>query len=147
MSSTAVFTDEEIAKQSSANAQAMALALIAHGRKHGESPDSVGRWLGALFAPSWAGIKGQGARRAATTAALNFVSIGAELRELDGDERQAHATLANWPSTAALDAFDLSQGETDAMYAVFEPIATYLGLAFRWERDGDTVTLHVEQPS
>ncbi len=137
----AEFTDEEIAIQSMRNARATGLALIVHGREHGETPDQVGRWLGAIFAPGWEEIRGQGARPAARAAARNSVSLGGELRQLSGDEREAQATLAGWPDQAILDYFSVSRDEADALFTVFEPIAEHLGLDYRWQREGDAVTL------
>ncbi len=139
------FTHEEIIDHARANGTALALALIARAREHGEAPEKVARWLGGVFAPEWEQLRGQGARIAVENAALNTISLGASLQDLSGDERHGEATVADWPGEAMLSMFGLSQDEADVMFAVFEPIAEQLGLEYRWQRQGDSVTMTFEQ--
>lgn len=139
------FTPEEIAHQSMLNAQAMAIALVAQGRGHGQDAGEVARWLGGVFAPGWEGLRGGGAFRATRTAALNLVSIGCTLVELDGDEREARVRLTSWVDDSALAAFGVPRDAGIDFLAVFEPIAEFLGLDYRWDTDGDTVTMTLNQ--
>lgn len=135
------FTDEEILEQAQGNATATGLALFRYAREQGNSPKSAARWLGAIFAPRWEEVRGQGARQAAHWAALNSVSLGAKMRELVGDERQASATVTGWPGDDVLGFFGLSLDEADATFDVFASVAEYVGLQYSWERHGDSVTM------
>lgn len=138
------FTGEEICRQAGINATGMSLGILAHARKHGESAESAVRWLGAIFAPGWERIKGEGAFAAMRLAALNVVSVGAPLRALSGDEQRAEATFGEWPTDDELAFFGISRQDSDAMYAIFEPIAESLGLAYHWERRDDEFVLTME---
>lgn len=142
-----IFTNDEILEQAKGNAAAAGLALLRYAREHGETPESVARWLGTLFAPSWEDVQGQGARQAAQSAALNTVSLGATVQAFEGDESRAAVTVVGWPEHEMLEAFGLSQEDGDAMHSVFAPVADYLGLQYHWHRDGDAVTMTFEQGS
>ena len=145
MSQERSFTAEEIAYHSRINAQALAVALVAQGRQHGQDAEAVGQWLGGILAPGWQAAQGQGALVAARTAALNMVSLGATLADLSGDEREARATVSGWADADDLDAFDLARDDATGTFAVFAPIAASLGLDYRWEADGDAVTMVFSQ--
>lgn len=138
------FTEAEVCHQAGVNAQGMSLGILAHARKHGEPAESALRWLGAIFAPGWEGIKGEGAFAAMRLAALNVVAVGGTLRSLSGDEHRAEATFGEWPADDDLAFFGISREDTNAMFAIFEPIAESLGLSYRWERRGDEFVLTIE---
>lgn len=139
------FTEDEILEQAKGNASAAGLALLRYAREHGETPESAARWLGTLFAPGWEEVRGQGARQAAHWAGLNTVSLGATVRAFDGDERRADVTVAGWPGDEVLGFFGVSQEEADALFSVFATVADHIGLQYRWQRDGDAVTMTFEQ--
>jgi hypothetical protein len=50
--------------------------------------------------------------------ALNMVSVGGTLESLSGDLARAEAIIADWPSPDLLQAFGVSRGDVDRMYAV-----------------------------
>ena len=135
------FSNEEIAFQAIGNANSLALAHIARARMRGEPPDELGHWFGSIFAPTWNEVKAFGARGAARQAALSVVSLGAELQSFSGDDQRASATITGWPNPTVSAMFDLGPTDADAIYAVFAPIAAHLELNYRWERDGDAVTM------
>lgn len=133
----APFTEEEIGQLSAANAKGMSLAVLAHAKARGESPDVAVRWMGHIYAPGWSDLRGQGAFIALRRAALNAVSVGAQLLSLSGDEHHAEASLGAWPTDADLSFFGLSRDEAAAMFGIFDLIAASLDLRYRWERRGD----------
>jgi hypothetical protein len=67
--------------------------------------------------------------------------VGGTLESLSGDEARAEAIIADWPSSDLLQAFGVSRGDLDRMYAVFDPIADLLEPRYEWRRQGDRVTL------
>ena len=99
------FTEAEISRQAGINATGMSLGILAHAKKHGEPADSATRWLGAIFAPAWEDLRGQGAFVVLRLAALNAVSVGGRLQTLSGDEHRAEGTVGEWPTDANLDFF------------------------------------------
>lgn len=78
-------------------------------------------------------------------AALNLSSLGATVYHLAGDERRAEVTMVGGPDKEMLSALGVSLDEADAMFTVFESIADSLGLQYQWQRQGDTVTMVMEQ--
>lgn len=139
------FTDDEVGDQAKGNAVATMLALFLYAREHGETPETAARWVGKLFALGWTDVQNQAAHHAARLAALNCVSLGATLQSLSGDERRAEVIVAGVPDRETADVFGLNVDEADAIFTIFEPIAYYLGMQYRWQREGDTVTMVFEQ--
>ncbi len=114
--------------------KACRLAVLALARKPGESAESAARFLGEIFAPGWEPLKGQGAFAVLQRASLNAVSVGGPLQTLSGDEHRAEASFGEWPTDEDLAFFGLTREDTAAMFAIFEPVADFLGLSYRWER-------------
>jgi hypothetical protein len=139
------FTKDEVLQQAEANAQALALVAIAYIKEKGLPLDEFWSFVGDKFTLGWDSLQGEGARVAMRTFALNMVSVGATLESLSGDEARAEAIITNWPSPELAQAFGVSQGDVDRMYAIWEPIADLLGLGYEWRRRGDQVTLILSQ--
>lgn len=140
----AMFTEEQVGRQAGLNARGMSLGILALARNHGESPDSAARFLGEIFAPGWEALKGKGAFVALQRAALNAVFVGVPLHALSGDEHRAEAVFGEWPADADLDLFGLTRDDTAAIFAIFEPVARFLGLTCQWERRGREVLMVME---
>ena len=134
------FSTDELLTQAQGNVTGFSLALVRYAREHGESPESVARWLGSLFAPGWEQLRGQGAQPVARTVALNLVSGGAILQGLTGDV-VVEVTLSGLFDAETLEFFELTQGEADHLLDVFVPIAAHAGIGYRWERQGESVML------
>ena len=141
------FTEEEICEQAQGNAAAVGFALFVYAHDHGETAEDAARWMGTVSAPGCEDLRGQGGRSAARAAALNLVSLGAVLQEPAGDKQRATATVTGWPEAEMLAAFGISQADADATFTVFAPIAEALDLDYRWQRDGDAVTMTFQQPA
>ncbi len=141
----AEFTAEEVCEQAKGNAGSVFLALLAYARDQGQSAADAAAVVGRLFAPSWDTERGKGALAAMRWAALNLVACGAVVRRLAGDEARAEAVVTGWPLEEDLAYFGLSREEGDAVHELMIPIAEYLGLRFAYRRDGDDVTLTMEQ--
>jgi hypothetical protein len=139
------FTKDEVLQQAKANAQALFLVAIGYMKEKRLPLDEFWSFVGDKFTLGWDSLKGQGARVAMRTFALNMVSVGGTLESLSGDEVRAEAIIADWPSPDLLQAFGASQGDVDGMYAVFKPIADVLDLGYEWRQQGDRVTLILSQ--
>jgi hypothetical protein len=139
------FTKDEVLQQAKANAQALSLVAIGYMKGKGLPLDEFWSFVGEKFTLGWDSLKGKGARVAMRMFALNMVSVGGTLESLSGDEARAEAIIADWPSPDLLQAFGVSRGDVDRMYAVFQPIAAVLGLKYEWQRQGDRATLILSQ--
>jgi hypothetical protein len=139
------FTSDEVLEQAKANAQALGLVAIGYVREKGLPVDEFLSFVGEKFTLGWESLKGRGARVGMRMFALNMVSVGGTLESLSGDEARAEAVIAGWPSLDLLQAFGVSRGDADRIYAVFQPIADLLELRYEWRRQGDRVTLILSQ--
>src|SRR5947209_4997859 len=132
------YSSERIGEQGSGNAVAALLTTLAYLKEHHQSVEEWVTFLGRRYAPGWEHLRGKGAKEFARMAALNFVSVEATLLSLAGDESHAEFT-ATWPSQEWLDFVGVSQGDSDALWGVFGPIAEHLGLHYEWHRTGEQV--------
>jgi hypothetical protein len=139
------FTKDEVLQQAKANAQALALVATGYMKEKGLSLDEFWSFVGEKFTLGWDWLRGKGARAAMGMFALNMVSVGGTLESLSGDEARAEAIIVGWPSPDLLQGFGGSRDDVDRMYAVFQPIANFLGLRYEWRRRGDRVTLILSQ--
>jgi hypothetical protein len=127
------------------NAQALSLVAMGYIKEKGLSLDEFWSFVGGKFTLGWDSLQGKGARVAMRMFALNMVSVGGTLESLSGDEAQAEAIIADWPSPDLLQAFGVSRGDVDRMYAIFQPIAEMLELRYEWRRQADRATLILSQ--
>ena len=139
------FTTDEVLQQAKMNAQALSLVAIGYIKEKRLPLDEFWSFVGEKFTLGWDSLQGKGARVAMRMFALNMVSVGGTLESISGDEARAEAIIADWPSHDLLQAFGVSRGEVDRMYAVFQPIADLLELGYEWRRQGDRVTLILSQ--
>jgi hypothetical protein len=139
------FTAEQIGNQATGNATALILAMTAYAKEHSLSVDEMWRFIGRKFALGWEGMRESPVSEVTKRFALNWVSFGAELRSLSGDETKAQLVFAGWPSAEDLEYFGLTREDFSDGAAV-DSIAEYLGLSFEWSRDGDEVTFIFSRP-
>lgn len=140
------FTDEQISNQAKGNASSVGLAVMAYAIEHSLSADEMWKFMGRKFAPGWEGLRGSPVSEVAKWFALNWVSLGAELRSFSGDEVRAQIVTAGWPSAESLEQFGLTREDTDAGGSAPAAIAEYLALAYEWSRDGDEITEIFSRP-
>lgn len=139
------FTSDEVLQQARENAQALALVSAAYVRAKGLPVRDYWSFVGGKFTWGWERLEGKGAREAMRMFAVNMVSVGGTLASLSGDERRAQAVIADWPSSEMLEAFGVEKGDADGAFGVFDAIAGYLGLTYKWYRQGNKVTLELSQ--
>ena len=133
------FTPEEISEQAQGNVNGLSLVAVAYLKEHALSMEEFWAFVGGQFAPGWE--QGMTAKEVARWAALNMISGGCSLRLLSGDESQAEAVIAGWPSEESLAFHGLTQEEADTLWGSFGPIAESLGYDYEWRRQGDEVTI------
>jgi len=139
------FASDEVLQQAQMNAQALFLVALGYLKEKGQPLKDFWSYVGDKFTLGWDSLRGQGARVAMRTFALNMVSVGGTLVSLSGDEARAEAVITDWPAPELLQGFGGSRDDVDQMYAVFGPIAEVLGLRYEWHRQGDQVTLSLSQ--
>ena len=134
------FTSEQLYEQAQGNLTAFILSTIAYLKEQGRATEEWVSSVGNRFAPGWESVKGQGAKAAMNFVVLNFLSAGGKLQSLTGDDAQAEAVVADWPSADDLKFLDLTLEDVDPFYDIFNPIAAYLNLRYEWQRAGNQVT-------
>jgi hypothetical protein len=132
-----LYTDEEILNATRANLNGTWFGTIAVLKQMGVPIDEFFTALGRLVAPGWEGVRGQGALAAARGAARSGVSFGATLESLTGDEHHAEVVASGWPPPELLRYLNLDENDVRASWANVRPVADFLGLDCRIERDGD----------
>ena len=131
------FTAEQLYKHAQLNVNGFILGTIAYLKGQDRTPQEWVTFIGNQFAPGWEHSKGQGARAAMNFVVLNMLSCGASFQSLTGDEFQAEAVLADWPSADFLREFGLTPEDVDPFYSIFTPIADFLNLRYEWQRTGN----------
>ena len=116
------------------------LKIRVYLKGQGRTPQEWVSFIGSQFAPRWEEVKGQGARTAMNFVALSILSAGGSLQSLTGDETQAEAVIADWPSPDFLELSGLTLEDVDPFYTIFNPIADFLNLRYEWQRAGNQLT-------
>jgi hypothetical protein len=137
--SETTFTPEEISLVAQGNVAWLCLAAISYLKENNLSVDDFWAYVGEKFAPSWK--QGMPLKTIALSAARNMVSAGGELVSISGDEASVKAVVAGWPGAEDLEYFDLSQEDADSLWNIFAPIAKYLDCSYKYQRQGNEVTM------
>jgi hypothetical protein len=134
------FTSEQLYEQAQGNLTAFILGTIAYLKGQGRTPQEWVTFIGNRFAPGWESLRGQGAKAAMNSLVLNFLTGGGRLQSLTGDEAQAEAVIADWPSADILELFGLTLEDVDPFHTIFNPVADLLNLRYEWQRAGNLLT-------
>jgi hypothetical protein len=133
------FTSEQLYQQAQGNLTAFIVGTMAYLKEQGRTPEEWVTSIGKRFAPGWESEKGR-AKVAMQSVVLNLLSAGGSLHSLTGDDTQAEAVIADWPSADVLELFGLSLEDVDPIHTIFTPIAASLNLRYEWHRAGNQVT-------
>lgn len=134
------FTPEQLYEQAQGNLNGFILGTIAYLKEQGRTPEEWATFMGNRFAPGWESVRGQGAKAAMNRVVLSLVSSGGNLHSLTGDEAQAEAIIADWPSADDLEFFGLTLEDVDPFQTILTPIAAFLNLRYEWQRAGNQLT-------
>jgi hypothetical protein len=142
---SSVFTADQVGQQAQANTVGFLLTTIAFLKERGIPVTEWTSFIARQIAPTWDELRDQGAKAAATAAALNMLASGAKLVRLDGDTRHAELVV-DWDVQSFLDILPMvSYDDLDPMFALFGPVAEHIGLRSTWQRDGNRVTIRFTQ--
>ncbi len=129
------FTRKEIFDHAVANAGGLWYTTFLYMKSKGLSVEDWIDFVGKNYAPGWEEMKGKGALEVAHGAAANWVSCGAKLISLDGDETRAEAVL-EWVSEEDTKPDGITVQEVQQINRVFFPITQFVGLKFSWKNEG-----------
>ena len=76
---------------------------------------------------------------------VNLAAAGGQVLALSGNAAQAEAALSDWVSDDVRTILGLSRDDTDALWDLYKPIATYLELQYTWARVGEHFVVKVRQ--
>jgi hypothetical protein len=131
------FSKEQIAEYAVSNAGGLWLTTALYFKSKGMSITEWADYVGSTYAPSWDALQGKGALAALRMAALNWISCGAVLHSIAGDETRAEAELEWPPEWIAKD----PPPEVYAVNQVFVPITREIGLSCTWKNEGSRIWL------
>lgn len=118
------------------NLLAMSLAGLLYAKAHGGSATDFVAFVGEKAIPCWEPIQGLGAFEMLHEVSVNLAAAGGRVLSLAGDAAHAEATLSDWVSDEVRTILGLSPSDTDALWDLYKPIATYLELQYTWSRMG-----------
>ena len=129
------FTKDEISNHSMGNASGHLLGTISFLNSKGASVEEWIEYVGKQHAEGWGELKGKSALEVLREAALTWISCGATLVSLSGDDARAEAVLA-WPPEDDAKFYGITTRDGHKLNHVFLPIAQKVGLDFSWESEG-----------
>lgn len=135
------FTKEMISTQSKNNAMGFMFLAGGYLKEQGVSISNFTTYVGEKFSPGWEGFKGKTVKEITSFAALNWVSVGYELISFSSDEKEAIAVLRGVPNQDNLTLVGLTSTEFDYYWDLFHPIAKFLGVTYKWNRQDDNITI------
>ena len=77
--------------------------------------------------------------------AFNFMSVGAKLEALGGDEHESHLAITGWPNLELLTAYSGRLEDVDKFTQLVSKIAERQNCTFEMTRQGDRVEVHFKK--
>ncbi|TMC21684.1 MAG: hypothetical protein E6J34_08880 [Chloroflexi bacterium] len=127
------------------NLLAMSLAGLLYAKARGGSATDFVEFVGEKAIPCWEPIRGLGAFEMLHEVSVNLAAAGGQVLALSGNAAQAEAALSDWVSDDVRTILGLSRDDTDALWDLYKPIATYLELQYTWARVGEHFVVKVRQ--
>lgn len=131
------FTLEQVLDVSQDNFNSLSFVTIAFLKEHNLPPTDLWHFIGKRFAQQW-GL-GKDAMQMAEGSAINWVSTGAKLVEISGDEAHSTVVLSDWPPVKVMEKYNVQPGDAENMLEIMRPIAKRLGFDYEWKREGDRI--------
>jgi len=140
-----VFSDEEISKSTQFMANFWLLVTMAYLKQHEQSIASWVRFGAEHVVRGFSAHENVSALDLAHIVALNAVSLGGLLVNLEGNGKSAIATV-HFPAEEMLNACGLSMDEFDLFLGgVYKPLATSLGMKYASRRNGEIWTWQISK--
>jgi hypothetical protein len=130
-------TFEELHLTGADNFNSLLLVTIEFLKQHELSLTDYVLYVGSRFAAQWPA--GLSPLQVAEGMASNFMSVGAKVEELAGDENEAYCVMSGWPSAGVLLRYSGKEEEVDLFLLVSRPIAERQNCVFEIERQDDRV--------
>lgn len=129
---------EELLRASADNFNSLLLVTIDYLNQHHLSLQQYAHFVGARFASHWSSNRTP--MEVAEGMAYNFMSVGAKIEELAGDDQEAFFIMSGWLPEKDLLRYAENGQDTDQFIEVARPIAQSQNCSFEMERKGDRVT-------
>jgi hypothetical protein len=136
------FEPDELLKRAQKYGKAITYLMIAFARKQGVLEAFVD-YVGEPLAQDWESMRGSAALEIAKAMAADLVALGARVRTLIGDDREAEVVLVGWPDQEMLAFAGISQADAERMLSWYDAIAAHLEVNFRAQPQGDELTLRI----
>ena len=133
-------TPEELHAGGAGNYQALMLTTLEFLKQHQISILDYAHFIGKRLSESWAA--NLTAYQLAQTMAFNFMSVGAKLEELQGDENESRIVITGWPNAEHLAAFSGSVEDVDLFTQLVSKIAEDQNCSFEMKRQGERLGIY-----
>ena len=130
-------TYEELYQTGMDNFNSVVITTIGFLKKHQISIHEYVTYVGERFAKNWP--PNLTACDLANEMAKHFMSVGANIEELVGDEDESHFVMTGWLPADVLLRYSGNEAETDLFIRVSQPIAEHQNCSFEMERQDDRV--------
>jgi len=127
------------------NLVAMSLAGLLYAKAQGRTATDFVEFVGEKAVSCWEPMRGLGAFEMLHEVSVNLAAVGGQVLALSGCAVQAQATLSDWVPEDVRTVLGLSRDDTDVLWDLYKPIATYLDLHYTWVRRGEYFVVRVTQ--
>lgn len=133
-------TPEELSPRGSGNYQALMFTTLEFLKLHQISILEYARYIGERYSETWA--PNLTAYQLAQGMAFNFMSIGAKVEEIQGDENESCIVVTGWPNAEHLAAFSGSVEDVDLFTQLVSKIAEHQNCSFEMKRQGERLEIY-----
>jgi hypothetical protein len=119
------------------NFNSLLLVTLEYLNQHQLSIQDYVDYVGKRFASQWGLNKTP--LQVAEGLAINFISVGAKVVELAGDENQSYFVMTGWPPADVFLRYSGKEAEADEFVEICRPIAERQICSFAMERQDDRV--------
>ncbi len=133
-------TPEELLAGRAGNYQALVFTTLEFLKQHQISILDYAHTIGKRYAETWA--LNLTAYQLAQAMAFNFMSVGAKLEELQGDENESRIVLTDWPNAENLAVFSGSVEDVDTFTQLVSKIAEHQNCSFEMKRQGERLEIN-----
>lgn len=133
-------TPEELYERGTGNYNALVLTTLGFLKQHQISILDYANYIGKRHAEGW--TPNLNAYQLARGMAIDFMSVGAKLEEIQGDENESRIVLTGWPNAELLAAFAGSVEDVDLFTRLVSKIAEYQNCSFDMKRQGEQLEIY-----
>ena len=130
-------TYEELFPTGVNNFNSFVITTIEFLKQHQIPITEYANYVGKRFASNWR--QNLTALDLANGMAINFMSVGAEIEEMAGDENESYFVMTGWLPADVLLRYSGKEEEADLIIQVSQPIAEHQNCSFEMERQDDRV--------